>query len=69
VLRKELSAGKKKVAVFYGAAHMPDFQKRLHDEFNMSPVNTRWLTAWDMADKQKTGRPGDRETGRREDKR
>ena len=51
VLSKELAAGKKKVAIFYGAAHMSDFQKRLHDEFHMSPVNTRWLTAWDMKEK------------------
>jgi hypothetical protein len=69
VLRKELAAGKKKIAVFYGAAHMFDLQKRLHEEFNMSPVTTRWLTAWNMADSKETGRLGDGETGRREDKR
>ena len=68
VLRKELAAGKKTVAIFYGGGHMPDLQKRLHDEFHMSPVSTRWLTAWNMADKEKTGRLGDRETGKRGDK-
>ena len=33
VLRKEIAAGKKKIAIFYGAGHMPDFQKRLRDDF------------------------------------
>ena len=38
MLRKELAAGKKKIAIFYGAGHMPDLQKRLHDDFAMKPV-------------------------------
>jgi hypothetical protein len=53
VLAKELATGKKKIAIFYGAAHMADIQKRLHEQFKMSPISTRWLTAWDMADKAK----------------
>jgi hypothetical protein len=48
VLRKEIAAGKKKLAIFYGAGHMPDLQKRLRDDFAMKPVNTRWLVAWNM---------------------
>jgi hypothetical protein len=48
VLRKEIAAGKKKIAIFYGGGHMPDFQKRLQDDFAMKPINTRWLTAWDL---------------------
>jgi hypothetical protein len=48
VLRKELAAGKKKIAIFYGAAHMPDMEARLRDEFGMTPVNTRWLAAWNL---------------------
>ena len=53
VLRKQLAAGKKKIAIFYGAGHMVDFQKRLHDDFAMKPVNTRWLTAWDLKSETK----------------
>jgi hypothetical protein len=48
VLRKEVKSGKQKIAIFYGAAHMPDLQKRLHDQFGMAPVAIRWLTAWSL---------------------
>ena len=48
VLKKEIAAGKRKIAIFYGAAHMPDFQKRLRDGFGLAPVNTRWLVAWNL---------------------
>jgi hypothetical protein len=47
-LREEIAKGKRKIAIFYGAAHMPDFQKRLRDEFGMTPVSTRWLAAWNL---------------------
>jgi hypothetical protein len=48
VLRKELDAGKRKLAIFYGAAHMNDFVKRLDDDFGLQPVATRWITAWNL---------------------
>lgn len=48
VLRRELTAGKKKVAIFYGAAHMPDLAKRLSKEFGLVPIETRWLAAWNL---------------------
>jgi len=48
ILRKEIAAGKKKIAIFYGAGHMPDFHMRLLDKFKLEPVNTRWLTAWNL---------------------
>ena len=48
VLRKEIAAGKKKIAVFYGAGHMPDLARRLRDGFGLMPVDTRWLTAWNL---------------------
>jgi hypothetical protein len=48
VLRKELAAGKTKIAIFYGAAHMPNFQTRLRADFGLVPVSTRWLVAWNM---------------------
>ena len=48
VLREQIAAGKRKLAVFYGAGHMSDFEQRLADDFGLAPVSTRWLTAWDL---------------------
>ncbi len=48
VLAKQLAAGKRKIAIFYGAAHMADFQRRLRQQFGLAPVSTRWLVAWKM---------------------
>jgi hypothetical protein len=53
VLRKELAAGKKKLAIFYGAAHMPDFETRLAADFGLKPEKTQWLQAWDLTDPKK----------------
>ena len=38
VLRKQIAGGKKKIAIFYGAAHMPDFQQRLRADFGLAPT-------------------------------
>lgn len=46
-LRKELKAGKRNVAIFYGAAHMPELAERLMD-MGFEPVATEWRTAWDV---------------------
>jgi hypothetical protein len=54
VLKKEIAAGKHKIAIFYGAAHMPGIQQLLHDELGMKPVETRWLTAWDLTKAEST---------------
>ena len=48
VLKEQIAAGKTKIAIFYGAAHMPDFEKRLLTEHGMTKGKTEWLTAWDM---------------------
>jgi hypothetical protein len=48
VFQKELAKGKKKIAIFYGAAHMPDFDKRLRADFGLKPKSEQWITAWDL---------------------
>jgi len=53
VLKKQLGEGKKKVAIFYGAGHMPDMEKRLRDDFGLVPIGTTWLAAWDLKGDQK----------------
>ena len=50
VFQKELAKGQKKIAIFYGAAHMPDFERRLTSDFGLKPTKTTWLTAWDLKD-------------------
>jgi len=47
-LRDQLAAGAREVAIFYGAGHMPDFEKRLVEEFGMRRVSNEWIEAWDL---------------------
>ena len=46
-LDKSMADGKKKIAIFYGAAHMRDMSKRL-GEMGFTPVDTQWHRAWDL---------------------
>ncbi len=50
VLSRELAAGKRKIAVFYGAGHLSDMADRLEKDFGLidQPTQTKWLTAWDL---------------------
>ncbi|WP_166826251.1 hypothetical protein [Thalassoroseus pseudoceratinae] len=48
VYQEELDKGTKKIAIFYGAAHMPDFEERLVKKFGMKVDNVRWVEAWDL---------------------
>jgi hypothetical protein len=56
VLGDTLAAGKndpaakakKKIAIFYGAAHMPDLAERL-GAIGFKPVAAEWKLAWDLA--------------------
>ena len=48
VLKEEIALGKKKVAVFYGAGHLPDMAQRLESDFSMQPTSTKWYKAWDL---------------------
>jgi len=52
VLQRELVKGHKRVGIFYGAAHMPDFEKRLRLEFGFKQKSHLWVTAWDLGTKQ-----------------
>ena len=48
VLQKELVKGTKHFAIFYGAAHMPDFERRLIQDFGMRKQSVEWMDAWDL---------------------
>lgn len=58
VLGEQLKAGKKNIAVFYGAGHLPDMEKRLLGDFAMKRHSERWLTAWAL-EKPAVKRPAD----------
>lgn len=47
VLQREIAAGKKKLAIFYGAAHMPDMAGRL-EKLGFERIREDWVTAWDI---------------------
>ena len=46
VLRETLRQGKKKIAIFYGAAHMPDFIERITTKLGFVKKDKKWLVAW-----------------------
>ena len=48
VLREQMAKGRKRIAIFYGAAHMEDFDRRLRADFGLQPRETVWLEAWDL---------------------
>jgi len=48
VLAEQLAAGRTRLAIFYGAAHMEDFDRRLRRDFSMEPEEVEWVEAWDL---------------------
>jgi len=47
VMKKQIELGKKKLAIFYGAAHLPDMEQRLLKQ-GFKLQKTEWLKAWDL---------------------
>lgn len=51
VLAEQLKAGKKNIGVFYGAAHLPDMDKRLLADFGMKRKGElTWVKAWSLGE-------------------
>jgi len=48
VLKKELASGHKKLAIFYGAAHLPDMKEKMIEDFGFKHTATKWVIAWDL---------------------
>ena len=48
VLDEEIEKGRRRIAIFYGAAHMDDFHERLRDDFGLQPGEPVWVEAWDL---------------------
>ncbi len=49
VLGDQLKTGKRRLAIFYGAGHFPDMEKRLLAEFKLKRGEQTWLAAWDLS--------------------
>lgn len=48
-LTKQIKSGKKKIAIFYGAAHLPDLVRRVRETHDLYRVDVDWVTAIDMS--------------------
>lgn len=46
VLRQQIDAGVRRMGIFYGVAHMADFEARLTGELGLEKVGTEWVDAW-----------------------
>ena len=57
VLARELAAGKKKLAIFYGAAHLPDLEERMVEKMGFERKATRWVTAWKLPERVELKKP------------
>jgi hypothetical protein len=47
VMKTEIARGLRHLGIFYGAAHLPDMEKRLL-AMGYEKQKTEWLTAWDL---------------------
>jgi len=48
VLQEQMAAGKRKLAIFYGAGHLLDLDQRLID-LKFKRTGHEWLTAWEIS--------------------
>ncbi|MBK8975796.1 MAG: hypothetical protein IPM29_07705 [Planctomycetes bacterium] len=46
VVERELGAGRRRLALLYGAGHVPDFDVRLTADHGFRRVGVEWLDAW-----------------------
>ena len=46
VLREQLMWNKRRLAIFYGAGHMPDLERRLVQGLGFTLESIEWVTAW-----------------------
>lgn len=58
VLREQIDAGAKRLGIFYGVAHMADFEERLTSELGLSRVGIEWVDAWRFKSDMQGAGPG-----------
>lgn len=52
VLQQALADGHRRVAIFYGVGHMPDFEQRLIDDLKFEYEKSLWINAWRLQSPQ-----------------
>ena len=57
VLDEQLADGKRRIAFFWNAAHMEDFERRLVRRYGFEKKDTNWRNAWDLRDGAIEGAP------------
>ncbi len=50
VLSRQIDLGAERIGIFFGAAHMPDLERRLVHDLELSKYETSWIDAWDLDD-------------------
>lgn len=46
VLEEQIESGSRRIGIFYGAAHMPDFERRLVHDLDLQKTAVEWIDAW-----------------------
>jgi len=59
ILKQQMEQGHQKIGVFYGAAHLPDLEQRLLNDFGLEKKETRWVQAWDLTQGDEPSQPLD----------
>lgn len=49
VLQAQLKRGRHHLAIFYGAAHMPDLEQQLESKLHLVCTGVRWVKAWNLS--------------------
>lgn len=47
VLEREIAAGRQRIGIYYGAAHLPHMERRLVQDLGFTKIAHEWLVAWD----------------------
>jgi hypothetical protein len=58
-LAEQIAAGKKKIAIFYGAGHLRDMESRLLADFHLKRDSEKWLDAWNLGKPQRARKPAE----------
>lgn len=53
VLEREIASGKRNLAIFYGAGHLADMERRLMSDFKMKRGGSTWIPAWSLTNRGK----------------